>query len=207
MSEATRSAAGAKGARPAGPKLTGLLKPYRPLVAAIVCLTIAANALNLLVPKLIARAIDTFAASRRVSGGLVGEFVAVAIGIFVFTYLQNVVQTFAAERVARDLRTRLVANLSRQSVAYVQQVTPAKLLTNLTSDVDAVKLFVSQAVGSLIASVFLIIGASAMLLAIDWKLGLAVMAVLPVIGVTFQLVFRACALFPRRRARSTGSTR
>ena len=67
-------------------------------------------------------------------------------------------------------------------------MTTAKLLTNLTSDVDAVKLFVSQAVGSLVSSVFLILGASVLLLSINWKLGLAVLAVLPVIGVTFQVV-------------------
>jgi ATP-binding cassette, subfamily B, bacterial len=173
-----------------GPRLTDLLKPYRAFVVAIVCLTIAANGLNLFVPKIIARAIDTFAASRLVTGTLVAEFVAVAAGIFVFTYLQSIVQTLTAERVARDLRTRLVATIAKQSLAFVQQVTPAKLLTNLTSDVDAVKLFISQAVGSLVASVFLIIGASALLLSIDWKLGLAVIAVLPVIGVTFQFVFR-----------------
>jgi ATP-binding cassette subfamily B protein len=173
-------------ARP--PKLTSLLTPYRPFVAGIVVLTVAANGLNLLVPELIARSIDTFGATRLIPPTLVVEFIAVAAGIFLFAYLQNIVQTFAAERVARDLRTRIVAKLSTQSLAYIQQVTTAKLLTNLTSDVDAVKLFVSQAVGSLIASVFLIIGASALLLWTDWKLGLAVISVLPVIGVTFQVV-------------------
>jgi ATP-binding cassette subfamily B protein len=61
-------------------------------------------------------------------------------------------------------------------------------LTNLTADVDAVKLFVSQAVGSLVSSVFLIIGASALLLSINWKLGLAVLVVLPIIGITFKVV-------------------
>jgi ATP-binding cassette, subfamily B, bacterial len=184
--------------RPAGPKLTGLLKPYRSFVAAIVGLTVAANGLNLIVPKLIARAIDAFTASRLAVGTLAIEFVAVAVGIFVFTYLQNIAQTFAAERVARDLRTRIVAKLATQDLAYIQQVTTAKLLTNLTSDIDAVKLFVSQAVGSLVSSVFLIIGASALLLSINWKLGLAVLAVLPVIGVTFQVVLgRVRALFTK----------
>ena len=94
----------------------------------------------------------------------------------------------ASERVARDLRTRFVAKISTQDHAYIQQVTPATLLTNLTSDVDAVKMFVSQAVASLISSVFLIIGASVLLLSINWKLGLAVLSVLPVIGVTFSVV-------------------
>jgi len=177
-----------KPARPAGPKLTGLITPYRPLVFAIAGFTIAANALNLLVPKIISRAIDAFAAGGLALRPLVVEVTAVATGIFVFTYLQNVAQVYASERVARDLRTRVIAKLSTQSLAYIERVGSATLLTNLTSDVDAVKLFVSQAVGALISSAFLIVGASALMLSIDWKLGLAVIAVLPVIGVTFQLV-------------------
>ena len=175
-------------ARPAGPNVTGLLKPYALLIFTIVALTIAANALNLFVPKIMARAIDTFATSQLVIGSLVAEFLAVAIGIFFFTYLQSIAQTYASERVARDLRTHIVAKVSTQDLAYIHRVGTATLLTNLTADVDAVKLFVSQAVGSLVSSVFLIIGASALLLAIDWKLGLAVLAVLPIIGITFKVV-------------------
>lgn len=157
-------------------------------MAAIVGLTIAANGLNLVVPQLISRAIDTFASSSAVPGGLVVEFIAVALGIFVLTYGQNIAQTLASERVARDLRTRIVAKLATQDVAYIQRTTTATLLTNLTSDVDAVKLFVSQAVGSIVASIVLIIGASILLLSINWKLGLAVLGVLPVIALAFRVV-------------------
>ena len=85
-------------------------------------------------------------------------------------------------------RTKVVAKLATQDLAYIQRVGTATLLTNLTADVDAVKLFVSQAVGSLVSSVFLIIGASALLLSINWKLGLAVLVVLPIIGITFKVV-------------------
>ena len=174
----------------AGPKLTALLAPYRRLVLAIVGLTIAANALNLLVPKILAGAIDGFVAGNLAVRPLVIEFVAVAAGIFLFTLLQNVVQVITSERVARDLRTRLVDKLSTQDLPYIQRVTTATLLTNLTSDVDAVKLFVSQAVGALISSAFLIVGASILLLTINWKLGLAVIAVLPIIAIMFQVVLR-----------------
>jgi len=174
--------------RPQGPNLLGLLKPYRPLIAVLATLTILGNALNLVVPRLISRAIDTYAQGRLVLGTMAIELSLVALGIFVFSYLQSVAQTIASERVARDLRTRFVAKISTQDNAYIQQVTPATLLTNLTSDVDAVKMFVSQAVASLISSVFLIIGASALLLSINWKLGIAVLSVLPIIGVTFSVV-------------------
>ena len=168
--------------------LMGLLKPYVSLVATIIGFTVAANALNLLVPKIIARAIDTFAASQLVVGTLIAEFLVVAVGIFVFSYLQNVAQVYASERVARDLRTKIVAKLATQDLAYINRVGSAVLLTNLTSDVDAVKMFVAQAVGSIVSSVFLILGTSILLLTIDWKLGLTVLAVLPIIGVAFKVV-------------------
>jgi ATP-binding cassette subfamily B protein len=92
----------------------------------------------------------------------------------------------------------VAAKLATQDLAYIQRTTTAKLLTNLTSDVDAVKLFVAQAVASLVSSVFLILGASVLLLSINWKLGLAVLAVLPVIGFTFRFVLgRVRKLFTR----------
>ncbi len=158
------------------------------MVFALLAVTIFANALNLLVPKIISRAIDAYARQQLVPGTVAAELFAVALGIFVFSYLQAVVQTCASERVARDLRTRLIAKISAQDHTFIQQITPAKLLTNLTSDVDAVKMFVSMAVASIVSSIFLLIGASILLLSIDWRLGLAVLATLPVMGVTFSVV-------------------
>ncbi|MGC4086143.1 MAG: ABC transporter ATP-binding protein [Vicinamibacterales bacterium] len=191
-------AAGRPGGRPAAPSLLPLLTPYRSMVAAIVGLTVAANGLNLVVPQLIARGVDAFATGRLVIPTLVTEFVLVSIGIFVLTYLQNIAQTLASERVARDLRTTLIAKLATQDVAYIQRTTTATLLTNLTSDIDAVKLFVSQAVGSIVSSIVLIVGASVLLLSINWELGLAVLAVLPIIAVTFRIVMgRVRVLFGR----------
>lgn len=175
-------------ARPKGPNLLGLLTPYRWLVVLLALMTVLGNALNLAVPTIVSRAIDAYTQGQLVLGPVVAELSAVAIGIFAFLYLQNLAQTVTSERVARDLRTRLVDRMSRQDHAFIQQVTPATLLTNLTSDVDAVKMFVSQAVASIVSSVFLIVGAGILLLAINWTLGLAVLTVLPIIGVTFHIV-------------------
>jgi ATP-binding cassette, subfamily B, bacterial len=187
--------------RPAGPSLLPLLKPYRGLVLALVIMTIAANALNLVVPRLMANAIDTYQRQQLVLTAVISEFFAVAIGIFLFTYLQAVVQVYASERVAKDLRTKLVGKISTQDHAFIQQVTPAKLLTNLTADVDSVKTFVSQAISSIISSVFLIIGASILLLSINWKLAIGVLAMLPIIGITFSVVLgKVRKLFMRAQA-------
>src|ERR1700691_3853461 len=131
---------------PSGARLWVLLKPYRWLIATLVVLTVVGNGLNLVVPKIVAHAIDAYTQQSFVLSTVVLQFLVVAFLVFALTYLQSVVQPSASERVARDLRTRVAARISVQSYAYVERATPAKLLTNLTSDIDAVKLFVSQAI-------------------------------------------------------------
>ncbi len=170
------------------PSLLGLLKQYSGIIFLLIILTVLPSALNLAVPKIIANAIDTFTKGTFNLSKIVTQFSVVAILIFIFTYLQNIVQTYAAERVARDLRTKLAAKISEQDYVFIDRSTPAKLLTNLTSDADAVKSFVSQAIASIISSIFLIIGASYLLLRTDWQLALPVLAIVPIIGVAFFVV-------------------
>lgn len=179
-----------KGDKKAKPNLFSLLKPYKWLVFFLVLLTVLANGLNLFVPKIISNAIDTFTKGNFNLNNLIITFSIVSILIFIFTYLQNIVQVYAAEKVARDLRTRLSRKISEQDYSFIDKITPSKLLTNLTSDVDAVKSFVSQAISSIISSVFLIIGASVLLIMTDWKLALVVLLIVPIIGGTFYVVLR-----------------
>jgi ATP-binding cassette subfamily B protein len=186
----SNSVAKTQSKRPPSSGLLLLLKPYRLLVAVLAVLTIAGNGLNLVVPKLISHGIDAYTQGRFVLNTVVLQFVLVGLLVFILTYAQNGVQIWTSERVAKDLRTRLAAKISAQSFAWVEQLTPAKLLTNLTSDADAVKVFVSQAIASIISSLFLIVGASVLLLSINWRLALAVLGVVPFIAITFQLVLR-----------------
>jgi ATP-binding cassette subfamily B protein len=184
--------------RPPGAGLFALLKPYRRLVATLVVLTIVGNGLTLVVPKLISRAIDAYTQRTFVLSAVVLEFLVVALLVFALNYLQNIMQTYASERVARDLRTQLAGKIATQSYSSVERLTPSKLLTNLTSDVDGVKLFVSQAVATIIASLFLIVGASVMLLTINWRLGISVLGVVPVIGGTFFFAIRKVRILFKR---------
>lgn len=62
-------------------------------------------------------------------------------------------------------------------------------------------MFISQAIVSVISSVCIIIGASILLISINWKLALCIIAIIPVIGITFFLVLRKVrALFIQSRA-------
>ena len=171
--------------RPRMPSLWLLLKPYKGQMVILIVLTAAGSALNLAVPKVVADAIDAFTTGRLDLNASLVALIALALGTFVFGNLQNVVQTIASERVARDLRTRLAERVSLQTYAAIETLTPAKLLTNFTSDIDAIKTFVAQAAPTLISSVFVIIGASALLLWLNWQLALPVLATLPLIAVSF----------------------
>lgn len=182
MTDTTRQSA------PPTASLLDLLRGYWLWIGLLIVFTIAANSLNLVGPRLISAAIDGIDTPQSTLTSFVYAYTALAAGIFILTYLQSIVQTFTSERVARDLRERLVARIAEQDFAYVQSQSASRLLTNLTSDVDAIKSFVSQAIASIVSSVFLIIGASILLLMIDWELALAVLAVVPFIGLTFYYV-------------------
>src|SRR6185312_6635426 len=94
---------------------------------------------------------------------------------------------------------RLSEKISKQSNGFIDQVSPSKLLTNLTGDVDSIKMFVSQALVSIVSSVFIIIGASIMLLTINWKLALCVIAIIPIIGITFAVVLKKVRVLFKQR--------
>ena len=121
------------------PSLFSVIRPYGWFVAGIIVLTVASSALSLVVPKLVAAAIDAYGRGGFDFRVLAIEFSLVAVFVFIFTYLQGVVQTYVSELVARDLRTRLIEKIAVQNYSFVESVTAAKLLTNLSSDVDAVK--------------------------------------------------------------------
>ena len=167
-----------------------VLKPYKGLIAGLLVFALLSNLLNLVIPKIIERGIDHFTHHTYQLSSILTVFLAATVGIFIFSYLQSIIQTYASEKVARDLRVQLADKVSLHSFKQIQEVTPSKILTNLTSDVDAVKTFVSQAIVSIVSSLVLIIGAAVLLLHINWELGLLVLLVIPIIGGAFFLVFK-----------------
>lgn len=196
----TKSSQTTKTSAPKKNSVFSLLVPYWRTISVLLLLAILVNGLSLITPKLIASAIDSYTNGTFDLRLLIIEFGAVAIGVFIFTYLQSIVQTYASEKVARDLRSRLVEKISRQSYRFIEDHNPSRLLTNITSDIDSIKMFVAQAIVSLVSSLVIIIGASIILLTIDWKLALAVLTIIPIIGGTFFTIFRMVRkLFKRSR--------
>lgn len=182
------------------PGIFSLLKPYRAMVIMLILFALFSNGLNLWLPRMIGHGIDAYNSGNYSYKAIIIEFTVVALIIFVFSYLQGIVQTFASERVARDLRTRITRKISEQSFVFIEKTNPSKLLTNLTSDVDSVKLFISQAIVSIVSSIFIIIGATILLLSINWRLGLTTICIIPIIGGAYYIVLgKVKVLFKKSR--------
>lgn len=182
------------------PGIFSLLKPYRAMVIMLILFALFSNGLNLWLPRMIGHGIDAYNSGNFSYKAIIVEFTVVALIIFVFSYLQGIVQTFASERVARDLRTRITRKISEQSFVFIEKTNPSKLLTNLTSDVDSVKLFISQAIVSIVSSIFIIIGATILLLSINWRLGLTTICIIPIIGGAYYIVLgKVKVLFKKSR--------
>ncbi|MEY4640784.1 MAG: hypothetical protein RLZZ227_778 [Pseudomonadota bacterium] len=175
-----------KGARPPG--LFSILGPYRRQVILLVVLAILANVFTLFIPGLIARGIDNFVAGNFELTTMLVELGAVALVVFFFTAWQNMLQTLVSEQVAMDLRGTLAGTIAGQGYRFIEDKNPARLLTNLTSDVDSIKLFVSLVIPTMVTSAVVIVGTSVILLILDWELAAIVLLVIPLLGGTFFVI-------------------
>jgi ATP-binding cassette subfamily B multidrug efflux pump len=173
-------------------RLLRYLKPYqRPLVPALL-LTLLLNALGVLQPKFVQYAIDWYivpagkgqVSVERAAPGLLwlaGVMLGVRLLFFVFSYFQVVLLNTIGQRVMYDLRSELYQKLQRQEVAYFDRQPVGRIMTRLTSDVDALnELFTSGIIDVLgdVVMIFVIIG---IMLAMDWKLTLVTLVTVPLL--------------------------
>lgn len=186
--------------KPKRPNIFQVVSPYRGWIIILVVFALISNGVNLVIPKIISHAIDDFSAGNFNYSTVIIRFLIATSVIFLFALLQGIVQTYVSEKAARDLRTGLAGKISEQSFSFIRQSNPSKLLTNLTSDIDSVKMFVSMGIVSLVSSAFIIIGAGALLISIDRELALIILLILPVIGGAFFIVFKRLGpLFKKSR--------
>ncbi len=177
-----------------------LLKSYQGIIFLLIVCALLGNSINLIIPKIIAKSIDQYTLGKFNYRLIIVEFSLATLGILIFTYAQSIVQTYASERVARNLRSQISKKISNQPLSFILKSNPSKLLTNLTSDADSVKMFVSMAVVNIASSLFMIIGTCTLLISLNWKLALAVIAIVPIIGGAFYIVLKkARILFKKSR--------
>ncbi|MER3488614.1 MAG: antibiotic ABC transporter ATP-binding protein [Meiothermus sp.] len=104
---------------------------------------------------------------------------------FIANYAQTYLISWVGQHVLYDLRSEIFAKLQRLHLGYFDKNPVGRLMTRVTSDVDAINQFITGGLVGLIADVFLILGLVSFMLALDWKLALVVLVIMPIfLGVT-----------------------
>ena len=91
------------------------------------------------------------------------------------------------EHVARDLRTQMYDHLHKLSVSYFSSKQTGSIISRVGSDSDRIWDFIAFGVVELSLSFLLLIGLSAVLIVLDWRLGLVMTVPLPILLV---LIYR-----------------
>ncbi len=172
------------------PNLFSFLKKFRRGIVVVVILAMMLNILTLLLPKINSLAIDSLATFSYDKNDYAKLFGGVVVAIFIVGVLQTLLSNYVTENIAAELRSQIVKKLSVQSFEYINKVTNAKLLTNLTSDVDAVKTFISQGLVIAFAAVVQLFGSAVLLLTINWQLALPIILTIPVLLFSFIIIFK-----------------
>jgi len=176
-------------------RLLRYLKPYVRLLIPALLLTLALNLLGVLPPKFTEYAIDGYILPRKLEGlgVLVALFFATQLLRLVFSYYQAILLNSVGQYVMFDMRKELYEKLQRQEVAYYDRNPVGRIMTRLTSDVDALNELFTAGVTDLLGDLVMIIAIISVMLWMDVRLTLVTL-------ITVPLLFAATTWF-RRGAR------
>jgi len=171
--------------------LGGLLRPVRRMLAVTLALVVGDALASIAFPLLARYAVDGGVVGRSV-GALV---VAAALGLLVviadwaLVAGQTLLAARSGERVLFGLRVRSFAHLQRLGLDFYERELAGRIMTRMTTDVDALSQFLQVGLTTAVVSVVTIVGVAGVLLAVDASLALVALAPLPVLVVA-TLLFR-----------------
>ena len=202
-------------------RLLTYLRPYKWHVVVALAAIILKSGLDVLGPFLTMIAIDKYLAkspnSHSYSHSWIGDRLSDApltgiaqigglyVGILIFTFALEFVQTYlmqwTGQKVMFDLRRQIFRHLQHIHVAFFDKNPVGRLVTRVTTDVDALNEMFTAGVVSIFEDVFVLAGIIAIMMLMNWKLALITFAVLPLI-VYATLIFRDKVRDSYRRIRT-----
>jgi len=188
-------------------RLLRYLRPYSWQVSvALVAIVIKAGVdvlgpylTKVAIDKYLARApgthsvLDRWLSSTPLTG--IAEVGAIYVAVIVFSFLLEFLQTYymqwAGQKVMFDLRSQIFRHLQNMHIGFFDKNPVGRLVTRVTTDVDALNEMFTAGVVSIFEDVFVLAGILAIMLNMDWKLALITFAVLP-------LIFWATMIFRKK---------
>ena len=127
------------------------------------------------------------------------------IGLLIFTFVLEFIQTYTmqwtGQKVMFDLRSQLFRHLQHMHVAFFDKNPVGRLVTRVTTDVDALNEMFTAGVVSIFEDIFVLAGIVGIMLHMNWKLALITFAVLPLILIATK-IFRDKVRDSYRRIRT-----
>src|SRR5271157_3060257 len=187
-------------------RLLKYLRPYRWQVAIALVSILLKSFADVLGPYLTKVAIDRYLAPRgaatATSSGIwswlspnavtgIAQIAAIYVGLLVFSFLLEFLQTYfmqwTGQKVMFDLRRQIFRHLQRLHVAFFDKNPVGRLVTRVTTDVDALNEMFTSGVVSIFEDLFVLFGILGVMLCMNWKLALITFAVLPFIVVATKI--------------------
>src|SRR5579862_7848701 len=172
-------------------RLLTYVKPHASLVVGAVVLLMADGLLQLVGPLLTRHVIDVALPARDAAAiwrdaMLFAASLLLALGA---QYGETIITGLLGQRVMRDLRARIFGHVQRLPVTFFDRNPVGRLVTRITSDVEALNELFTTGVVAGLGDLFTLAAISAFMFAADWRLTLAAFSVVPFIYLTSH-VFR-----------------
>ena len=161
-----------------------LARPYRAR-AALAAVTLVAYTLVALLPPYLAKlAVDDgiIAQDLRTLSAVVVAFVGAGIATFALSSAQTYFTGWVGERGLADLRVQLFRHLQRLSLGYYERNRTGAIVSRITNDVEALDVLVTDGLASLVQNTLVLAGTVVVLFILDWRLALATLIVIPLMG-------------------------
>lgn len=171
-------------------RLLSYLAPHKGLIAIALAGLVLGTACQLVGPYIIKLVIDRNITPRVLDGmaGRIALYLAALAGAMGFLYLQMFTVSIIGQRVILAIRTEMFGHLQRLPVSYFDRTPTGRVMTRLTSDVEALQDLISSGLVSTIGSVATLVGISVVLLWMNAGLALVTFAVLPALLLFVELL-------------------
>ena len=117
----------------------------------------------------------------------------IGLAIVFADWIVNIIETMVVgrngERLLYTLRVKLFAQLQRLGLDFYERELNGRIMTRMTSDVDALSSFLQTGLVTMVSSLLTFVGVLAAMLVINLRLGLLVLAITPILAVA-TVIFR-----------------
>ncbi len=185
-------------------RLLKYVRPYWKVLVGVSLLLLMRTGLNLLPPLVQKQVVDQVIGEGDLSrlplmiGGLIGIHAVMQAVNFGDMYVRHAV----GERFIFDLRVRIYDHLQRLSLSFYESTSTGELMSRVTNDVNALEQFVTHGIALTAVDLLRLVGASAVLLALNRKLALITLVPLPFVALGLWVFnHRARPIYRRVRDR------